>query len=95
MSGPRFDPTVSFGNILTAGAVLVAVAVSWATTDAKVVGNTATIASLREKGDLLETRVRVLEISLAAQSSDLSNIRALLAEIKGDIRQLVDAPNGP
>jgi hypothetical protein len=95
MSGPRFDPTVSLGNILTGAAMLIAGVFAYASTDAKVTAAAVTTTSLTAKASELETRVRVLEISFASQASEIANIRAILAEIRSDLRQLVEAPRGP
>jgi uncharacterized protein with PhoU and TrkA domain len=88
MSGPRFDPTISLGNLTTAGVMLVSVAIAWASVSYRTADNAEAVASL-------ETRVRMLEISFASQSSDIANIREDTTDIKDAIRQLVDAPNGP
>lgn len=101
MTGIEFDKRVSMGNILTVGAVLVTVITGLVRMDAsqtKLAEKIATIeANIAQKtisrdkqNDIMESRMRAVEIAQAGQSSDLRSIQIGISEIKAALGKIND-----
>lgn len=89
------------GNILTVGAVLVTVITGWVRMDAsqtKLAEKIATIeANIAQKtisrdkqNEVMESRMRAVEIAQAGQSSDLRSIQIGISEIKAALGKIND-----
>ncbi|HEY0213940.1 MAG TPA: hypothetical protein VGC40_10200 [Paenirhodobacter sp.] len=95
----EIDKRISFGNILTAVAVVVTVLSGWFRMDSsqvKLAEKVATIeaqitaksASRDKQMDAYENRIRSVEIAQASQSSDLRNIQIGISEIKAQLDKM-------
>ena len=90
MNAPRMDPTVSLGNILVVVTMIVGGVIAWTVTRERTIYNQSLIAEVRSDARQLESRVRVLENTISAQTGQLSAIGDSIGELKVDVRRLLE-----
>ena len=90
MTGPRVDPTVSFGNLLLIATLIIGGGVTWGVTQGRVGDSAADVAQVQSDYRLLESRVRVLENTIASQTGQLANINSNLGELRADVKRLLE-----
>jgi hypothetical protein len=64
MESPRFDGTISLGNLLVVLTLVVSVVTAWTQNRARTLNNAAAIERLAADVDEVEARVRSLEIAI-------------------------------
>lgn len=82
---PRFafDPTISLGQLITAGTIVVTVTAAWVNVSTRV-------DALERGGADREARLRAMELAVASQAANIGSMRETLGEIKSDVRQLLE-----
>lgn len=85
----KLDHTVSIGHLLTAGAMVVAALMGYATLRFEVGRISTDVTTIRADAVAREARIRSLEIAQASQSSDLRAIQLGINEIKGQLTRMV------
>lgn len=99
MTPPKFQPSISTGNILQIGALIVCTATAYAVMDTRSKNNAESVKDTREavqqvdgrmRTDLaeLERRVRGLETGLARSDERLTAILELLARIDNRLERI-------
>ena len=78
----KFDGTISLGNLLSIGTVVVGLSLGYANIQAQQAEATRRIVQIEAAATSREARLREVEIVQASQSSDLRNIQKTLEEIK-------------
>jgi hypothetical protein len=81
MTRPQFNTTVSLGNVLQIGAMLVALGLGWAVMDARGQDNAERVAENRVTLTALEGRVRALESGSARLDERLRSMEGILNRI--------------
>ena len=74
MTKPTFPATISWGSMMQAGVMLVAIAVGWATLDERVKANAADNNKSETVHDSTNLRLRYLETQRASGNTKLESI---------------------
>ena len=88
MTRPTFDMTISLGNMLSIGSVVVGLSIGYATLRADSLETRRMIVAIDAASLQRESRLRAVEIQQAGQSADLRSIQTGIAEIKSLINQI-------
>ncbi|QRZ14740.1 hypothetical protein JWJ88_17395 [Paracoccus methylovorus] len=85
--GVQFDGRISLGNVITAGALAITVAIAWGkwTTLTETISDKLTEATTRLEGH--EARIRVMETTTARQDERMILILDSLREIKARLEK--------
>ena len=101
MTAPKFSMDINLGHVLQVGALLVAVALGWATMEHRTSSNTTAIAaqrddfeqdmqSLRAEFGAAKARVRAVETNAARADERLQSIYTLLARMDARLARIED-----
>ena len=82
MSRPEFNKSISLGNMLQMGALVVALAVGWFTMEARGADNATRIVENRSTFSDLEIRVRGLENGSVRLEERLRSMQDILLRIE-------------
>lgn len=85
--GVQFDGRISLGNVITAGALAITVAIAWGkwTTLTETISGKLTEATTRLEGH--EARIRVMETTTARQDERMILILDSLRKIEGRLEK--------
>ena len=78
------------GPVITLAIVLAGFIASWATTKTAVAEIQKDVAKIEQQADELENKVHELEVKGAIDSSVLQNLQSDVAEIKSDVKKLLE-----
>lgn len=93
MRGPRFDPTINLGHILSAGVFLVSAGAAWMNMDARVSRAESEIATLKQRdGDLAkdakEAAVTVENRFMREVTNQRAHMDQTQVRVADDIREI-------
>jgi hypothetical protein len=82
MTTPKFDPTVSLGNLISVAAMLLSLGVMWGVHSSTVAMLVATDLSHDSRLESNARAIQTIEVSAAETRTSLSYIKAGIDEIK-------------
>jgi hypothetical protein len=97
---PTFTPTITLGNLLTLGMLIVSVTMAWselrsadaaqtARLDEMQRGFEASLVETRRVRPEYETRLRSLEAGRAADATEIAALRRDMADLRTDLREAI------
>lgn len=87
MSGIEFERRVSLGNILTAGAMFIAIVAGWITLQERQYQLEVKIKELEVAAQGREHRLRTIETTGAETRAELRSINSNIVDLRADIRR--------
>lgn len=88
MTRPQYQPTISLGNLLQIGALLVAVTGSYFLVKADTEANADAITKLQAAQERGDARIRALETNAARSDERLQSILGLLNRIDARLERI-------